>query len=100
MPDGDENTIGVHLKSFAGLGVAQARARHSQRIIRAQHLIDFAVPQYLDLVMGKQALLQNFFTAQAVARCTKVTFEAKFVRNNASSTAVLPPPTTNTSLLR
>ena len=33
-------------------------------------------------------------------RCTKVTFEAKFVRNNASSTAVLPPPTTNTSLLR
>ena len=60
MPDGDENTVGGDLMRHR-LGVRQARARHSQRIIRAQHFIDFTVPHHVNLVMGKQALLQNFF---------------------------------------
>jgi hypothetical protein len=41
------------------------------------------------------------FSARRLSRrWTSVTFEAKLVRNSASSTAVLPPPTTTISLPR
>ena len=48
-------------------------------------------------------LLNNFsckiFSALSLSLlCINVTFDAKFVRNRASSTAVFPPPITNTSL--
>jgi hypothetical protein len=43
----------------------------------------------------------RIFSARKLSRrCTTVTLEAKLVRNNASSTAVLPPPITSTSLPR
>src|SRR5260370_894451 len=41
----------------------------------------------------------RIFSARKLSRrCTTVTLEAKLVRNSASSTAVLPPPITSTSL--
>ena len=43
----------------------------------------------------------RIFSARKLSRrCTTVTLVAKLVRNNASSTAVLPPPITSTSLPR
>jgi hypothetical protein len=65
-----------------------------------QHLVQHVLPDHLDLRMVEQALLQDLLGAELVLAVHDVTLEAKLVRNRASSTAVLPPPTTITCLPR
>ena len=65
---------------------------------RAEHLLDHAIPDDLDLSdCAKSRFCRIFSARRRSRRWTSVTLVAKWVRNSASSTAVLPPPTTTTS---
>ncbi len=57
---------------------------------------------HITLIFGlsNRRCCSTFSARSSSRRCTRMTSEAKLVRNSASSTAVLPPPTTMTFLPR
>src|SRR3977135_3122611 len=72
-------------------------------------LAGLSVPRISSMALSQTTLILGFLNSRSCRmrsarkwsrRCTMVTCEAKLVRNIASSTAVLPPPTTTTSLPR
>ena len=57
MSDGNKQTVYGKI----GYGVLELDARDPNRVFRANHFIDRGVPHNFDLLMRKQAVLQNLF---------------------------------------
>jgi hypothetical protein len=95
------NTPSTGSSLFAPVSTfAQPHAGDHGRAAAADDLLHRAVPDHLDLRVREQPVLQDLLGAQLSRRWISVTWSAWWVRYSASSTAVLPPPTTATRLPR
>ena len=69
VADGDEDAVGGDFGGFTGDGVFQAHAGDvlGHAVGDAEDFLDGAVPDDVDLGVGEQAVLQDFFRTQGVA---------------------------------
>ena len=67
VADGDEHAVDRALGDRAGLDVLQPHAGDLERIVVADHVVEHAVPDHLDLGMLEQPLLHDLFGAEGVA---------------------------------
>src|SRR5690606_35260046 len=67
VADRDETAVGRLVARFAGFGVDQVDADQTRYALARDAAVDLLVPQDLDLRIGVQAVLQDFFGAEVIA---------------------------------
>src|SRR4051794_40634107 len=67
MADGDEYAVGLLLGDGAGLHVLQHHALYLERIVVTEHVVQHGVPDYRDLRILEQPVLQDLLGAEMIA---------------------------------
>ena len=67
MPDGDEHAVDLALADRAGFQVLEPHAVDLRRVVAAEHVVEHAVPDHVDLGVLEQPVLQDLFRAERVA---------------------------------
>src|ERR1019366_8171118 len=67
MPDGDEHAVDLALAQRAGFQVLEPHAVDLRWVVAAEHVVEYAVPDHVDLGVLEQPVLQDLFRAERVA---------------------------------